>query len=79
MIIGLGALLVYALYEVFASTDLVRVSRSLFRLIAVVCLALMLFSARAEVHAGAALFFGMVTLVCIWSFRSEVQGDDPSV
>lgn len=78
MMIGLGVLLAYALYEVFVSTDLVRVSRSLFRLSAVVCLILMLFAERSEVYAGAALFFGMVTLVCIWSFRSEVQGDDPS-
>jgi hypothetical protein len=77
MMIGLGVLLVYALYEVFVSTDLVRVSRSLFRLSAAVCLILMLFAERAEVYVGAAFFFGMVTLVCIWSFRSEVQGDDP--
>lgn len=78
MIFGLGALLVYAFYEVFVSTDLVRVSRSLFRLTAVVSLILMLFAEKAEVHVGAAMFFGMVTLVCVWSFRSEVQGDDPS-
>lgn len=79
MILGLGVLTVYALYEIFVSKELVQVSRSLFRLSAVVCLALMLFSERAEVYAGGALFFGMITLVCIWAFRSEVQGDDPSV
>ena len=78
MIFGLGALLVYAFYEVFVSTDLVRVSRSLFRLTAVISLMLMLFAEKSEVYAGAALFFGMVALVCIWSFRSEVQGDDHS-
>lgn len=78
MIYGLCVLLTYSFYEVFISTDLVRVSRSLFRLSAVVSLMLMLFTEKSEVYVGTALFFGMVALVCIWSFRSEVQGDDPS-
>lgn len=79
MIYGLVGLMFYALFEVFVSTNLVNVSRSLFRLSAVVALALVILTERSEVYAGAALFFGMVTLVCIWSFRSEVHGDDPSV
>ena len=74
--IGLGVLLIYALYELFVSTGVVRMSLGLFRLVTVVSLVLLVCAQRTEVFVGSALLFGVVALICIWSFRSEVQSDD---
>ncbi|MBS1959277.1 MAG: hypothetical protein JST80_07400 [Bdellovibrionales bacterium] len=76
--IALGVLIVYALYELFVSTGVVRMSLGLFRLVTVVSLVLLVCARRTEVYVGSALLFGVISLVCIWSFRSEVQSDDRS-